>query len=413
MQKIIIQKPYEFIAPHRGNGWPSFIQRFRLIDRWLRKSHGVVQYENRHLDRLRASLDAGHGILLTPNHCRPCDPVVMGFPARDAGTHVFAMASWHLFNQDRFTAFAIHKMGGFSLNREGVDRQAINTAIKILETASRPLILFPESATTRSNDKLHDMLDGVAFIARTAAKRRARSREGGKIVLHPVAIKYFLLSDLHDAVDATLAEMESRLTWSDGSGMPVMDRIARVGRALLALKEIQYFGRPRPGSTRDRCQELIQHLLNPLEERWLGSSRPNEGTVPRVKALRLAIVPDLVKNELPAEGHQQRWRDLRDIYLAQQISCYPPNYLTDLPSVDRLHETVERFEEDLTDAVTPRGELKVVVEIGEAIEVSPDRDRNAATDPLMERIRSDIQGMLDRLARESRLVDDAQVESKP
>ncbi len=104
MQKIIIQKPYEFIAPHRGNWWPTFIQRFRLIDRWLRKSHGIVQYECRHTNRLRASLDAGHGILLTPNHCRPCDPVVMGFPAREAGTHVFAMASWHLFNQDWFTA---------------------------------------------------------------------------------------------------------------------------------------------------------------------------------------------------------------------------------------------------------------------------------------------------------------------
>jgi len=407
MQKIIIQKPYEFIAPHRGSWWPTFIQRFRLIDRWLRKSHGIVHYECRHTNRLRASLDAGHGILLTPNHCRPSDPVVMGFPAREAGTHVFAMASWHLFNQDWFTAYAIRKMGGFSLNREGVDRQAINTAITILETASRPLILFPESATTRTNDTLHDMLDGVAFIARTAAKRRARSSEGGKVVLHPVAIKYFLLSDLHDAVDATLANLEQRLTWPDGSGMPVIDRIKRVGRAVLALKEIQYFGRPRQGSTHERCEELIQRLLTPLEERWLGSSRPDDGAVPRVKALRLAIVPGLVKNQLSSEDHQQRWQDLSDVYLAQQISCYRPSYLTDLPSVDRLHETVERLEEDLTDAVEPRGKLKVVVEIGEAIEVGPARDRDVETDPLMDRIRSEVQEMLDRLAHESKLVDDA------
>ena len=47
------------------------------------------------------------------------------------------------------------------------------------------------------------------------------------------------------------------------------------------------------------------------------------------------------------------------------------------------------------------------MEIGEAIEVSPKRDRNAETDPLMERIRSEVQEMLDRLARESKLVDDA------
>ncbi len=225
-------------------------------------------------------------------------------------------------------------------------------------------------------------------------------------MLHPVAIKYFLLSDLHDAVDATLARMEQRLTWPDGSGMPVMDRIARVGRAVLALKEIQYFGRSRQGATHERCEELIERLLTPLEERWLGSTRANDGTVPRVKALRLAIVPGLVKQKLSAADHYQRWQDLRDIYLAQQISCYPPNYLTDLPTVDRLHETVERLEEDLTDAVEPRGKLKVVVEIGEAIEVIPERDRNAQTDPLMERIRNEIQEMLDRLARESKLVND-------
>ena len=149
------------------------IQRFRLIDRWLRKSHGVTSYECRGVEKLRESLAAGHGIMLTPNHCRPSDPIVMGFPAREAKTHVYAMASWHLYNQDRFTAFAIRKMGGFSVNREGVDRKSLNTAIDVLESAERPLIVFPEGVTTRLNDRLLDFLDGVAFIARTAARRRA------------------------------------------------------------------------------------------------------------------------------------------------------------------------------------------------------------------------------------------------
>ena len=71
-------------------------------------------------------------------------------------------------------------MGAFSVNREGVDRQAINMAIEILETAERPLIVFPEGAVSRTNDRLHALLDGVAFIARAAAKRRAKHVEGGK-----------------------------------------------------------------------------------------------------------------------------------------------------------------------------------------------------------------------------------------
>jgi hypothetical protein len=68
---------------------------------------------------------------------------------------------------------------------------------------------------------------------------------------------------------------------------------------------------------------------------------------------------------------------------------------------------VERFEEDLTDRATVHGSLKVIIEVGEAIEVSPQRDRTAITDPLMDRIKADLQGMLDRLALESPLYKDA------
>ena len=153
MQQIVIEKPSQIIRPYRGNWWSNFIQRFRLIDVYLRRCHGVIDFQCRGTENLRQSLEAGHGILLTPNHCRPCDPVVMGLLARQLGCHVYAMASWHLFNQDRFTAWAIRRMGAFSVYREGIDRQAINTAIHILQTAQRPLIIFPEGAVSRTNDR--------------------------------------------------------------------------------------------------------------------------------------------------------------------------------------------------------------------------------------------------------------------
>ncbi len=189
MQNIIIEKPYDFIPPHRGNWWPSFIQTFHLIDIYLRRGQGVESYEVRHAERLQTSLAAGHGIMLTPNHCRPADPIAMGWLAREVKTHVFAMASWHLFHQDRFTSWAIHKMGGFSVYREGIDRRAIETAIDILSAAERPLILFPEGAVTRTNDKLSALLDGVAFIARSAARKRQKKSRDGRVVIHPVALK--------------------------------------------------------------------------------------------------------------------------------------------------------------------------------------------------------------------------------
>ena len=404
MRDIILERPYEFVPPHRGTWWPSFIQAFNLYGIWLRRREGVERFELRRQERLRASLDAGHGIMLTPNHCRYADPLVLGSLARDVGCHVYGMASWHLFNQDRFSAWAIRMMGGFSVNREGVDRQAINTAIAALEKAERPLIVFPEGAVSRTNDRLHALLDGVAFIARAGAKKRAKLVPGGRVVVHPVAIKYRFRGDLAAIVDEVLTEIEERLSWRPQRQLSVLDRTVKVGRALLCLKEVEHFGKEQQGRVSDRLQGLIDRLLQPVEEEWLDG--PQTGSVvPRVKALRMKLLPDMVHDRVDAEERQRRWDQLANMYLAQQVSCYPPDYLISHPSVDRLLETIERYEEDLTEQVRVHGSLEAIIEVGEAIEVGVHRDKKAETDPLMVRIEHDLQSMLDRLAEESPLVE--------
>lgn len=404
MQNIVIERPYEFVPPHRGTWWPNFIQRFRLIDRYLLKSQGLVSWEVRHGDRVRASLDAGHGVLLAPNHCRPCDAIAIGWLARELQTHVYAMASWHLFHQDWFTGWAIRKMGGFSVYREGIDRKAISTAIEILETAERPLILFPEGAVSRTNDRLHALLDGVGFIARSAAKKRARNARGGQVVIHPIALKYLFLDDLAKAVDPVLTEIEHRLTWRPQRHLNLMQRITKVGMALLSLKESEHMGRPQSDKFATRLHRLIDHLLTPLETEWLGAAQSGP-VVPRVKALRMKIMPEMVRGEVPREERNRRWRQLEDIYLAQQISSYPPDYLETRPSEARLLETVERFEEDLTDKTRVYGQMKVIIEADEPIVVTPERDRDAESDPLMAELEQRLTAMLNRLALESPVID--------
>ena len=400
MQKIIIEKPYRFRPPYRRTIWSSLIQRFNLFTRFLRRKEGVVKHEVRHLDRLQKSLQAGHGILITPNHCRTADPLVMGWIAKAARCHFYAMASWHLFNQDWFTSWAIHKMGGFSVNREGIDRQAINMAVEILDTAERPLVIFPEGAVTRTNDQLHALLDGVAFIARTAAKRCKRRSPDQKVVVHPVALKYLFEGDLEFAADQVLTEIEQRLSWQPQRDLSLMPRLIKVGMALLALKELEYFESVQEGSLEHRMERLIEHLLLPLEEEWLGQ-RQQGSVIPRIKSLRMKILPGMVRREVDEDERQRRWKQLADLYLVQQISCYPPQYLSKFPSRDRILESLQRFEEDLTDHVQVPGALKVVIEIGEAIEVSSERDRQAEVDPLMRQVETSLQGMLDELAKES------------
>tara|TARA_B100000809_G_scaffold133513_1_gene131239 strand:+ start:1159 stop:1332 length:174 start_codon:yes stop_codon:yes gene_type:complete len=56
-----------------------------------------VDVQFRGVEHLQQSLAAGHGILLTPNHCRPADPFVMGVLATTVRKPLFFMASWHVF----------------------------------------------------------------------------------------------------------------------------------------------------------------------------------------------------------------------------------------------------------------------------------------------------------------------------
>ncbi|MFO7901915.1 MAG: 1-acyl-sn-glycerol-3-phosphate acyltransferase [Planctomycetota bacterium] len=399
MQSILVEKPYEFIPPHRGSWWPALIRDLNLHGVWLRRAQGVEDYELRGKHHLVQSLRAGHSILLTPNHCRLSDPLVMGWLARETRCLVYAMASWHLFHQSRFMRWAIHKMGAFSVYREGIDRKAIGMAIEILETNERPLVIFPEGAVSRTNDRLQALLDGVAFIARTAAKRRAKKMKGSKVLVHCVAIKYLFQGDLERTADPVLTEIERRLTWQPKRHLPMDQRTARIGLALLSLKELEYFEETFSGSVISRVQRLIDRLLAPLETEWLGQVSDGP-VVPRVKALRMQIMPDMVHGRIDAAERARRWQHLADIYLAQQVASYPPDYLDHL-SVDRLLETIERFEEDLTDKVRVHGNLKAIIEVGPPIEVSPRRDRQAKVDPLMVDIRTGLQTMLDRLAIES------------
>ena len=401
MQNIIIEKPYQFVPPYSGTFWSWLIKLIRVPAWQLRKAEGVVTHEVRGIERLRESIAAGHGILLTPNHPRTADPVAMGFLAHEAPCHVYAMASWHLFHQDWLTAWAIRMMGGFSVNREGVDRQAITTAIDLLTEARRPLIIFPEGATSRINDRLQALLDGVAFIARSAAKKRARLSPPGKVVVHPVGIKYHFSGDIHKVADEVLTDIEHRFTWQPQRDLPLLLRIAKVGSAMLGLKEIEYFGQIQTGRLGDRLRGLMDHLLGPIETEWFGKVQTG-AVVPRVRNLRQKILPEMVAGRVDKAERARRWKQLADIYLAQQLSCYPPDYLAQNPSVDRVLEIIEKFEEDLFDKARRHGHLKVVLQVAPAIEVSPERVRGAPIDPLMVQIEQSLQTMIDEMGQESR-----------
>lgn len=405
---VVLDRPYEFVPPYRGNLWPTAIQNFRLIDWHLRTKEAVLSGECRNAERFAESLNAGHGIILAPNHCRYADPIVLGWLARQVRTHLYAMASWHLFNTNKFEQFALRRMGAFSVFREGNDRKALETAIDILVSGERPLVLFPEGTTNRTNDILKPLLDGVSFIARSAAKKRAK-HEKGQVVIHPVGLKYLCLEDAHEWAHVQLAELERTLSWQPasnaGSIEKLIERLLRVSQAYLALKEIEFTGHASSGELSPRRDRLIEQLLVQAEERYSLEAKPSEDVRERVRKIRAAVSATYFATDDADRDPATFRRDAERADLAQFLLSFPDEYLAPGKITDtRIVETIQRIQEAIFGKAKESLPMKVVIDVGEAIPVPVGRPPRGEADPVLCQLREQLHTMVTSLSQEAKLL---------
>ena len=162
----------------------------------------------------------------------------------------------------------------------------------------------------------------------------------------------------------------------EGDGLPE----AATGGALM----IYASGVDEPEAVRETVAILKQADLAPLDVTGYGSleERLEEG------------------HDITDDERDRRWRQLADLYLAQQLWFYPAEYVAEDSPAERILETVERFEEDLTDTTQIHAQLKAIVQVGDAIEVGTDRPERGLDDPLMVALKNAIKSMLESLASE-------------
>ena len=399
---LVLQRPYEFIPPHRGSMWPTFIQTFRIVDHYLRIKEGVRSFEVRNLDAFQSALRARKGILLAPNHCRYADPLVMGWPARLAKTHVYAMASWHLFNKSWLDGFAIRKMGGFSIHREASDRQSLETAIEILATAERPLILFPEGTTSRMNDDLKDLLDGIGFIARSAAKRSLK-RDGNPVVMLPVAIKYLCKTDCHPWLSACASQLESHLGLKSSDRLNVVNRVRRLADYWLETNEVQLFGSKQSGAYVTRRKSLANEILDRSCDR-LSLSVDHEDVSARIRAMRSEIVTKRFMGSVNDLGQLES--AAKDTVLCQELITFTDHYLAgDAVSGTRLVETLQRLQEICLGRAVQDFPLHAVIEFGAEINIPSEKAPRGQRDPLLDKLEGQLSSLIRGLSSEANVID--------
>jgi hypothetical protein len=179
------------------------------------------------------------------------------------------------------------------------------------------------------------------------------------------------------------------------------ERIVRFGELMLTLKEKEKLGTSRDGDgdLPSRVAGLTEALLERHETTWLNES-PAAGTVAlRVKALRRRLLEARADESSDAATRRAAGEALADVQLALQAYSYPGNYVSGQPSLERMAETVEKFEEDIEGFSRPKGRRGARVVFGEPLDVQAlageGRPREVAgqiTDRLEEAIRSLMAG---------------------
>ncbi|WP_437192665.1 1-acyl-sn-glycerol-3-phosphate acyltransferase [Planctomicrobium sp. SH527] len=392
--------------------WPSLLSslHIRLMQRRrLRelREQGIREIDVKGADSVVRALKAGQGVLLISNHSFHYDSHVLIEAGLRGGWHPQIMTSWQVFMMyGRLARWSLQKHGCFSVNREATDSQAIRHAVSLLTTSSHPLAIYPEGDIYHANDRIKNFREGAAGIALMAARQKKRP-----IVVIPCAMKCVYTSDPTSQLIEMMGKLEARLGWRPTPERPLLERISRFGNGLLSLKELEYLGGVRSGTVSARLGFLANAVLEQVRQRG-GFQQRGHDLTDQVRSLRSQVVrqidslkdgaAELSVMQKTADRQailEQRRIDLMDLFFVTQLSSYHGDYVSQKPTVERLAETVDRYEEDVfaLQAPSPRATRRAMVRFGEPKLVLPQGETASQLTLLWER---SVQELLDEMNRE-------------
>lgn len=389
MNRQPYQKPPRWWSPTLSQRWVDLCRPFRRREQ--RKKHRLLDVEVRGAERVRELLAQGNGVLITPNHCSHADSFALYEAADHIGTLIYAMMAWQVFDRGGWLRQQILRHhGAFSVDREGTDLTALRQAREVLQNEPHPLVVFPEGEVYHLNDRLTPFREGPAAVAIMAAKKGTRP-----IACVPCGMKYSYVEDPTPELAELMDRLEQSLHWRPRPDLSLPQRIYHLAEGVLALKEVEILGKTSAGPIPDRIHSLIEFVLGRVECRH---ELPTDNkTVPqRVKAARQHVIAKL--NELPPDvpAHQLLIEDLDDLFLVVQAFSYPGDYVSERPTVERIAETLDKFEEDLlgVKTATIRGARRAVVTFGEPIVVQPGNRPDITTQQLTQLLQDHVASIL-------------------
>ena len=364
-----------------------------LIQRDLKRQR-IDHLDIQGLDHLRKAIDDGAGILITPNHSFHYDSYVLIETSHRVHLPFHFLTAWQVFQLSTpFQRWMLQRHGCFSVDRESSDTRALKRSIEILSESRHPLVIFPEGDIYHHSDRVSPFRDGAAAIALSASKRASR-----KVVVIPCSLKCFYLNDPTPSLNETLNRLEQSLHWRPRPNLPLDARVYRIAEGLLTLKEMEYMGQSHRGGLVERIGGLANYILDRLEDKQ-GRPRGIESIPERVRNARRSIIQQMDESDLNDEQTETLNADMEDLFFVIQLYSYPGDYVSEKPVIERVAETLDKFEEDVLKADYPgvRGPRRVVVRFGTPLEIPKERGGRGAIAEWTRRIENEVQAGLDAI----------------
>jgi 1-acyl-sn-glycerol-3-phosphate acyltransferase len=381
---------------------PTIVRILRPVRlRRMRKIQRIVDVEIRGLQRLKALLDEGAGVLIGPNHAGDGDVDAVYSVSDHVGRPFHCMAAWQVFVENgKLGAWLMQRHGAFSIDREGTDTRALKHSMQILQEHPCPLVIFPEGEVYHLSDRVMPFRQGPAAIALMAARKSERP-----IYVLPAGVKMFYVDDPTPKLVELMNTIESRVFWRPRPDLPLTTRIYRFAEGALALKELEYLGRTSSGNVNERVFALANSILKGIESRYEIDSNC-EDFPDRVKRARQIAIKGVEDEASDDKQRKQFTDDLDDLFLVCQLFSYPGDYVSERPTIERIAETLDKFEEDVIGRSRPeiRGDRRAVISFGEPIKVSSEKGKKDAAAALTREMETTVQRLLDEIGTSGNLL---------
>lgn len=384
--------PPRWWGPKLAPWWVEATRTFRW--RELQEDQRIEAIDATGLEIVREAVDSGAGVMIAPNHSAHYDSSALYCALDRIDLPTFFLVAWQVFATCRpFDVWALQHHGCFSIDRESADRQALKQAIRILQSEPYPLVVFPEGDIYHVSDQVTPFREGAAAMALTAANRADRP-----IRIVPCGIKFAYVEDPLPKLLETMARLEERLFIRTGRSDDLVVRVHALGEALLALKELEHLGATGSGRLRDRVPLLMEELLRRLEDRYPQTARGDR--IPeRVKSLRREIIQHQREHRRDPAALRRTREELDDLFLVMQLYSYPMGYVAPGARIERLAETIDKFEEDVLEVSEPsvKGRRRIRIHFGPPIEVVAGQRGREAVAELTRTMEREVQSLLDAI----------------